>query len=36
MLQKNVETTVFTLKMMILKNPKQFYKYLGYFYNNIC
>ena len=33
---KNVDTTVFTLKVMLLKKPKQFSKYLGYFCNKIC
>ena len=34
---KNEDTTVFTLKlMMLLKKAKHFSKYLGYFYTKVC
>ena len=35
-LAENVDTIVFALNVMLFKMPKQFSKYLGYFWNKTC
>ena len=33
---KNVDTAVFTLKVILFKKPKHFSRYLAFFFNKIC